>query len=227
MHIPDGLINDPRIWLAGDAVAAAVYGYAIHRESRTLKPEEAPLIGVMAAFIFAGQMFNVPVSAGVSGHLLGALLAAALLGPWRATIVMGLVITVQCLLHADGGLTVLGINIINMGLAGTLVGWLIYAGIRAILPSRTGILVGGAVAGWASVVLGALLAGVEIALTGPPDLVGPIKAMVFVHIPIGLLEAGITVGALTVILKARPDLLGLKIETSPQTVTAGALEVTE
>ena len=67
MHIPDGLINDPKVWLAGDAVALAAVGYAVHRESRSLKPEDVPLMGVMAAFIFAGQMFNVPVAAGVSG----------------------------------------------------------------------------------------------------------------------------------------------------------------
>jgi cobalt/nickel transport system permease protein len=163
----------------------------------------------MAAFIFAGQMLNVPVAAGVSGHLLGALLAAALLGPWRATIVMAVVITVQCLLHADGGWTALGMNILNMGLAGTLVGWLAYQGVRAVVPGHAGVLVGGAVGGWLSVVLGSLLVGVEIVLAGHADLVGPVKALVIVHVPIGLLEAGITAGALAVVLRARPDLLGL------------------
>jgi cobalt/nickel transport system permease protein len=215
LHIPDGLINDPRIWLAGDAVAAAAVGYAVRRESRALKPEEVPLMGVMAAFIFAGQMFNVPIGAGVSGHLLGALLAAALLGPWRATIVMTVVIVVQCLLHADGGWTALGLNVTNMGLAGTLVGWLVYRGIRRVARGRAGVLVGGAFGAWLSVVLGSLLVGLEIGLTGHADLARPVQALVAVHIPIGLLEAGITVGALAVVLKARPDLLGFAQDHVP------------
>jgi len=220
VHIPDGLINDPRVWLAADVVAAGAVGYAVRRESRALKPEEVPLMGVMAAFVFAGQMFNVPVAAGVSGHLLGALLAAGLLGPWRATIVMTVVITVQCLLHADGGWTALGLNVINMGLAGTLVGWLIYRGIRAVVFGRAGVLLGGAVGAWASVVLGALLVGVEIALTGHPDFVTPAKALVVVHLPIGLLEAGITVGALAVVRRARPELLGCAARAAVEAASA-------
>jgi len=225
VHIPDGLINDPRVWLGADVVAAAAVGYAVRRESRALKPEEAPLMGVMAAFIFAGQMFNVPVAAGVSGHLLGALLAAALLGPWRATIVMAVVITVQCLLHADGGWTALGVNVINMGLAGTLVGWLIYAAVRALVPGRVGILVGGALGGWVSVVLGALLVAVELMLAGHQDLAGPGRALVVVHVPIGLLEGGITAGALAVVLKARPDVLGVSRAEAPEGGATGAAEV--
>jgi cobalt/nickel transport system permease protein len=210
VHIPDGLINDPRVWLTADVVAAGAVGYAVHRESKVIRPEEVPLMGVMAAFIFAGQMFNVPVGGGVSGHLLGALLAAALLGPWRATIVMAVVITVQCLLHADGGGTALGLNIINMGLAGTVVGWLISRACRAIAPGRAGLLVGGAVGGWFSVVLGACLVGAQIVLSGHPDLTGAVKALVLLHLPIGLLEAGLTVGALAVVCSARPDLVGLR-----------------
>jgi len=209
VHIPDGLINDPRVWLGADVVAAAAVGYAVRRESRRLRPEEAPLMGVMAAFVFAGQMFQVPVGAGVSGHLLGALLAAALLGPWRATIVMALVIGVQCLMHADGGWTALGLNIVNMGLAGTLGGFVVHGALRALLPGRPGVLVGGFVGAWVSVVLGAALIGAELLLTGQPDMAGPARALVVAHVPIGLLEGGITVGALGVVLKARPDVLGL------------------
>ncbi len=224
MHIPDGLINDPRVWLGADVLAAATVGYAARRESRALRPEEVPLMGVMAAFIFAGQMFNVPVAAGVSGHLLGGLLAAALLGPWRATIVMAVVIAVQCLLHADGGWTALGVNVINMGLAGTLGGWGVYRGLRAVVPGRAGVLIGGFLGAWLSVVVGASLVAVELMLAGQADIAAPARALVLVHVPIGLLEAGITVGALGVVLKARPDLLGLAAARTPSPGTVSSTE---
>jgi len=225
VHIPDGLINDPRVWLGADVLAAATVGYAARQESRMLRPEEVPLMGVMAAFVFAGQMLNVPVGPLVSGHLLGALLAAALLGPWRATIVMAVVIAIQCLLHADGGWTALGVNVINMGLAGTLGGWAVYQGIRALVPGRTGVLIGGAVGAWLSVMLGALLVAAELMLTGHPDIVTPARALAIAHAPIGLLEAAITVGALGVVLRARPDLLGLAPGGTPAAETARPAEV--
>ncbi|HJN17602.1 MAG TPA: energy-coupling factor ABC transporter permease [Armatimonadota bacterium] len=212
MHLPDGLINDPKIWLGADAVALAVVGYAVYREGKSLKPEEAPMMGVMAAFIFAGQMFKVPIPGGVSGHLMGALLAAVLLGPWRASIVMAVVITVQCLLHADGGWTALGANVINMGLAGTFAGWALYRGLRAIVPGRAGVLIGAGIAAWVTVVIGAVLIGLQIMWGSDANLETPVRALVAVHVPIGLLEAGITVGALGVVLKARPDLLGITRE---------------
>jgi cobalt/nickel transport system permease protein len=219
--MPDGLITDPRVWLGADAVAAGVVGYAIHRESRRLKPEEVPLMGVMAAFVFAGQMLNVPVAAGISGHLLGAVLAAALLGPWRATIVMAVVITAQCLLHADGGWTVLGANILNMGIAGTMVGFLVYRALRALVRGRAGALIAGAAAAWFSAVLGAALVGAEIALSrsgavADLDVRRLFALLVGAHVPIGALEAAITVGALAVILHARPDLVGLKPAPVPR-----------
>lgn len=209
MHMPDGLINDPRIWIGADVAAAATVGYAIHREGRIIKPEQVPLMGLMAAFIYAGQMLNVPVAAGISGHLLGALLAAALLGPWRATIVMAVVITVQCLLHADGGLTVLGANVLNMGVGGTVIGYAVYRGLRAVLPGRPGLLVAGGVAAWFSVVLGAALIAGQVALAAEIDAERLFAMLVGTHIPIGLLEAAITVGALAVVAQARPDLVDL------------------
>ncbi len=209
MHMPDGLINDPRIWIGADIAAAATVGYAIHREGRVIKPEQVPLMGLMAAFIYAGQMLNVPVAAGISGHLLGALLAAVLLGPWRATIVMAVVITVQCLLHADGGLTVLGANILNMGVAGTVAGYAIYRGLRAAIPGKPGLLVAGGVAAWFSVVFGAALISGQVALAAEIDAERLFAMLIGSHVPIGLLEAAITVGALGVVAQARPDLVDL------------------
>jgi cobalt/nickel transport system permease protein len=208
--MPDGLITDPKVWIGADVVAVAVVGYAVHRESRTIKPEQVPLMGLMAAFIYAGQMLNVGVAAGVSGHLLGALLAAALLGPWRATIVMAVVITVQCLLHADGGLTVLGANILNMGVAGTVAGYLVYWALRAVVPGKAGLFVGAGVAAWLSVVLGAVLVWAQIAAAVEIDVERLFVMLVGAHVPIGLLEAAITIGALAAVAQARPDLVGLR-----------------
>lgn len=210
MHIPDGLINDPRVWIAGDVVAAAAVGYAVHRENRRLQPETVPVMGLMAAFVYAGQLFNVPVTAGISGHFLGALFAAVLLGPWRATLVMAVVITLQCLLHADGGLTVLGLNVVNMGVAGTMLSFGIYWVIRRLAGSPSALFVAAAVAAWCSVVAGAALVSLQVVLCGelPPALVFP--PMLGIHALIGILEAGVTVGALAVVWRVRPDLLGLQ-----------------
>lgn len=215
MHMPDGLINDPKVWIGTGVVAAATVGYAIHRESRIIKPEQVPLMGLMAAFIYAGQMLNVPVAAGVSGHLLGALLAAALLGPWRATIVMAVVITVQCLLHADGGLTVLGANVLNMGVAGTVAGYVVYVALRAVIPGKPGLLIAAGVAAWFSVVLGAALVWAQISMTADLDINRLFAMLVGAHVPIGLVEAAITIGALAVVAQARPDLVGLTPPARP------------
>ena len=217
MHLPDGIINDPRVWIGADVVAAAALGYAIHREGKTLKPEEAPLLGVMAAFIYAGQMINISVTPMVSGHLLGSVLAAVLLGPWRASIVMAVVIAVQCFLHGDGGVTALGVNYINMGLAGTFAGWLVYRGLRSVIPGSAGVLAGAAIAAWLSVALGGALVGGQIILSTPEagDLPSKVPYLIGLQAAIGVLEAAITVGALAVIMRARPDLLGLK-RAAPQ-----------
>jgi cobalt/nickel transport system permease protein len=167
-------------------------------------------MGLMAAFVYAGQLFNVPVAAGVSGHFLGALFAAVLLGPWQATLVMTAVITVQCLVHADGGLTALGLNVINMGVVGTMLGFGIYWAIRRLAGGTSGLFVGAAAAAWCSVVAGAALVSLQVWLCGelPAGVIfGP---LIGIHAVIGLLEAAVTVGALTVVRRVRPDLLGLE-----------------
>lgn len=210
MHIPDGLINDPRVWIAGDAVAAAAVGYAVHRENRRLRPEAVPVMGLMAAFVYAGQLFNVPVAAGVSGHFLGAVFAAVLLGPCQATLVMAAVITLQCLLHADGGLTALGLNVTNMGVVGTMLGYGIYWAIRRLAAGTSGLFVGAAVAAWCSVVGGAALVSLQVVLCQEAYSAAVVfPPMLGIHAVIGLLEAAVTVAALTVVWRVRPDLLGL------------------
>jgi len=167
-----------------------------------------PLLGVAGAFLFAAQMLNFPVAGGTSGHLLGALLACLLLGPLPGTLVMGVVLGIQCLLFADGGITALGSNFFNMAIVGGLGGMAVFSSLRAVLPgSRGGVLsaVGGAA--WASVLLGAAACALELALSGTAPLPVVLPAMLGVHAVIGAGEALITIAVVAAILNTRPDLL--------------------
>ena len=121
LHIPDGFVSAP-VAAVGWVLAAAAIALAARRADRNLDERAAPLMGVMAAFIFAGQMVNFPVAGGTSGHLVGGALAAILLGPWAAIIVMTAVVALQALLFQDGGLAALGVNTLNMAVISALVG---------------------------------------------------------------------------------------------------------
>jgi len=170
-----------------------------------------PLMGVMAAFIFAAQMFNFQVAGGTSGHLLGGVLAAVLLGPWAATLVMACVIAVQALVFSDGGLVVMGANIFNMAIIGTLGGFALYRLLCGLFGGEDrGRIPAAAIAGWASVVAGAIAMSLELIVSGtsPAEVVLP--AMLGVHIFIGVGEALVTAAALAFIATARPDLLDLR-----------------
>jgi cobalt/nickel transport system permease protein len=120
MHVPDGFLS-PEVAVACAIPAAAAVGYGLRRAERELDDRRAPLLGVTAAFVFAAQMLNFPVAGGTSGHFLGAALAAVLLGPWLAGVVLSVVLVVQAFLFADGGVTALGANVLNMGVLGGLV----------------------------------------------------------------------------------------------------------
>ncbi len=204
MHIPDGFLNlviSAFCWL----ITIALDGIAISRTNKSLGERQVPLMGIMAAFIFAAQMINFPVAGGTSGHLLGGALAAITLGPWAAMLVMTSVIAVQGLLFQDGGLTVMGANILNMGLLTSIVGYGLY---RAVLHRNQGLkLITAGVAAWLSVMTGALLTSLELWLSGTAKLNIVIPAMLGVHALIGIGEALITVAALAFIFRTRPDIL--------------------
>jgi cobalt/nickel transport system permease protein len=181
-------------------------------------------MGVMAAFIFAAQMINFPVAGGTSGHLLGGTLAAITLGPWAGMLVMTAVIAVQALLLQDGGLLVMGANILNMGLITAAIGYGLYRGVST--GSRTLKLTVAGIAAWLSVMAGALFTSLQLWLSGTSQLQVVIPAMLGVHALIGVGEALITVAALTFILQTRPDLLGASSESAKGSrgwVVAGAL----
>ncbi|MEY2535411.1 MAG: cobalt/nickel transport system permease protein [bacterium] len=217
MHIPDGFL-DGQVAAATGVVAVGAVGYALKRADETLDDRRVPLLGVTAAFVFAAQMLNFPVAGGTSGHVLGAALAAILLGPWLACLVLAVVLATQAFLFADGGITALGANVLNMGVVGALgVGLLMHAA-RAVLPRSRGALL--AVAGtgaWLAVMLGATATAVELALSGTVPLGTVLPAMLAVHALIGIGEAVITVAAVSAVLASRPDL----IAGAPVPVAAG------
>src|SRR3954447_5894587 len=166
MHIIDGLL-DPKVAAATGAVAAAGLLAGLRTLERRLGERTTVLMGTMAAFVFAAQMVNFPLGPLlVSGHLLGGVLAAILLGPWAGAVVIGAVLIVQCLLFGDGGLTALGANFVNMGLIGAVGGYAIYAPTRRAIGGRAGILIGGMVAAWFSVLLASGAFAIELAASG-------------------------------------------------------------
>lgn len=207
MHIPDGFL-DGSVAAAAAVPAVAAVGYGVRRAGRTLDDAKVPLLGVTAAFIFAVQMLNFPVAGGTSGHLLGGALAAILLGPWLACIVMAVVITGQAFVFADGGVTALGANVFNMGVVGALGIGLVMLLARRVLPSTRGVFLSvAAVGAWASVMTGALLCALELGASGTVPLATVLPAMLGVHALIGVGEAVITVAALSAVLATRPDLI--------------------
>jgi cobalt/nickel transport system permease protein len=217
MHIPDGFLNLP-ISLGTWVVAIALIAVCLKRVQGAYQERTVPLMGVCAAFIFAAQMINFPIPGGTSGHLLGGTLAGVLVGPWAGSLVMAVVFIVQSVLFQDGGLTVLGANIVNMGLIGTFGGYYLYKAIRYAVGRDTvrGVLVGAAIAGWTSVFVGSLVCAVELALSGTVPLPVALSTMAFWHFMIGIGEAVITVIALSYILRTRADM----VYNSPRTLTA-------
>jgi cobalt/nickel transport system permease protein len=211
LHIPENILSlgvSLICWL----VTAVILSVAIARTNRSLGDKQVPLMGVMAAFIFAAQMINFPILGGTSGHLLGGVLAAITLGPWAGMLVMTAVIAVQALLFQDGGLIVMGANILNMGLITVAIGYGLYRGVAG--GSRTVKLAVAGIAAWLSVLAGALFTSLEIWLSGNAQLRIIIPPMLLVHALIGIGEALITVAALSFIFQSRPDLLDENSESA-------------
>ncbi len=207
MHIPDGFLSHG-INAATFVISAGACTYGVRKVNRTFGEREVPLMGVTAAFTFAAQMINFPVAGGTSGHFLGAVFSSVLLGPWAGLLIMTIVLIVQCLGFADGGLTAIGSNIFNMGVIGALGGYTIfYALFTLFRKSRKGFFFALAVASWLSVVMGASAAAIELALSGTSPLKIALPAMAGIHAIIGVGEAIITAAALSLILKTRPDLV--------------------
>jgi cobalt/nickel transport system permease protein len=215
MHIPDGFLS-PGVYIICWALAAVLVGVALRRTDRELGERQIPLMGVLAAFIFAAQMINFPVAGGTSGHLIGGTLAAVLLGPWAAVLVMTSVVGLQALLFQDGGLLVLGANILNMAIVSTVVGYAVYTAAKRVATNdRVGLVAGGFLGAWLSVMLAAAATAVELAFSGTSAFNGAMPAMLGIHALIGIGEGLITVGALVFVAATRTDLLTATAARAP------------
>jgi cobalt/nickel transport system permease protein len=217
MHIPDGFLS-LGVALVCWVLAAVGVGLALWRSGKALGERQVPLMGVLAAFIFAAQMINFMVAGGTSGHLIGGALAAILLGPWAGVLTMTTVVAIQALLFQDGGLLVMGANVVNMAIVSTLVGYGVYRGAVALARGRRwGLFAGGFAGAWLSVVVAAVACAIQLAFSGTSPLGVVLPAMVGVHVLIGIGEGLITVGALAFVAAVRGDLL------EPTTTAAGGL----
>ncbi len=223
MHIPDGFLNG--VTSAGTAVVAAGgLGYSIRRAGAYLQDKRIALTGLVAAFVFALQMLNFPVAAGTSGHLLGGALAVILVGPWLGITAVSVVVIVQALLFADGGVSALGANILNMALVTGAVGWLVFRGLMRLLPkSWTSVLVSTFTAALASVVASSIAFVIEYAIggRGNAEVATVFAAMVGVHFLIGIGEGLISAATVGAVGASRPELIagleGIEIGESNKT----------
>ncbi|MEN6481817.1 MAG: energy-coupling factor ABC transporter permease [Anaerolineaceae bacterium] len=207
MHIPDGFLS-LAVALVFWAISIPVILVSLRQVNRQMDERQAPLMGVLAAAIFAAQMLNFSVTGGTSGHLIGAALAAILLGPWQAVLVMTAVVSVQALIFQDGGLLTMGANLFNMAILAPAVAYAVYLLVQKIANGRRGgILGGGFAAAWSSVFIASLCAALQLALSGTSPANIAIPAMAGIHTLIGLGEGLITVGALALIYTARRDLI--------------------
>jgi cobalt/nickel transport system permease protein len=206
VHIPDGFL-DAKTLAAAAGLSAGGVGTALRHASRSGAGRRAPLIGVTAAFVFAAQMLNFPVAGGTSGHLVGGVLAAVLVGPAAAVVVMTSVLTLQCFLFNDGGVLALGANVFNMAVLAPVAGWLVYRGVRGRSGGSRRMLLAAAFAAWCSVVLSALACAGELALSGTVAAPLVLPAMTAIHMLIGLGEAAITALVLSALARTRPGLL--------------------
>ena len=205
MHIPDGFLDGPTSLVAG-LVAIAGVAFCLRRTSQTLDERSIPVVGLVAAFVFAAQMLNFPVANGTSGHLMGGVLAAVLVGPYAGALAVTVVLVVQALLFADGGLSALGLNVVNMALIGAFGGYGIFLLVRKLISS---VPLAAGIAGFTAPVLAAIGFTLQYAVGGNDAVsVGSLAtAMIGVHLLIGIGEGIITALAVGSVMATRPDLV--------------------
>ena len=209
MHIPDGFI-DLKTSAAFAAIGAAGLGVSLKGAQRQLSEKSAPLAGLTAVFVFAVQMLNFPVAAGTSGHLLGGVLAAVLVGPYAASLVITVVLIIQAFLFADGGLTALGLSVFNMSLVGVWVGYGIFLLVMKVLPmKKPSVAMASAIGALISVPAAAVGFVLQYAVgaTATYETSAVLTAMVGTHILIGIGEAVITFLTISAVLASRSDLV--------------------
>lgn len=212
MHIADGFLST-QVCIGAGAISAGAIGLSLRKLNETVSTRTVPLTGMMAALIFAAQMVNFPLMlAPASGHLLGGVLAAVVVGPWAGCVAIALVLFLQMALFADGGWLAYGANVLNMGVVGSLGGYAIYAGIRRRIAGPRGIVAGAVIASWVSVVAASALFCVEFSLSHGGEafnLPMLFAVMTSFHSLIGVGEALITGGVVSYLLAVRPDLIAV------------------
>lgn len=206
MHIPDGFI-DLKTAIATGVISAGGVAASIYKIKKIFKAKVIVLMGMMAALIFALQMINFTIPGGTSGHLLGGALVVITLGPYAGVLVLTVVLIVQALVFMDGGVIAIGSNVFNMAICGALSAFLIYMLLKRISKSKAMFYVATAVASWFSVVFASFFAALELGVSGTYEMGGTLKAMVLVHMVIGIGEALITTAIIAFIDRVRPDLI--------------------
>jgi len=206
VHIPDGFLSAP-VATIGYVAAGATLAYAVAKTKKELGEKEVPLLGVSAAFIFAAQMMNFPVAGGTSGHFVGGFMAALLLGPWAGLMAISVVLILQCLLFADGGLTALGANILNMAIIDGLLPYAIYASVAPRLKTSGARFAAIAALGWFGTVAASIACAMELGISGTAPLGPALAAMAGVHALIGVGEGLITAAVVAAVFGVRKDLV--------------------
>ncbi len=201
MHIPDGFL-DPKTWIGCGVITTGLLGLALRQTREKLAEKQVPLMGVMAAFLFAAQMINFPIIGGTSGHLVGGVLAAVLFGPFSASIIMATILLIQCFIFNDGGVTALGANIFNMGIIAPFIGYAVYSALRGMGPVAASF-----IAAWVSILAAAAACALELAFSGTSPLGVALPAMLFWHLFIGAGEGLITAAVVGYLQRAHAGLL--------------------
>jgi cobalt/nickel transport system permease protein len=206
MHIPDGFLTN-RVALSLDAVAGASVLYAAHTVKIDISSRRAPLMGVLAAFVFAAQMLNFPIFGGTSGHLIGGSLLAILLGPMTGALTMVSVVIAQALFLQDGGIVALGANVFNIAIVTTFSGYAAFKLIGGRTEGGSRLFIAGFLAGWGSTMISSACCALELGISGAIPLHLGLPAMVGYHAAVGIVEGMLTGGVLKFLSKVRPDLI--------------------
>ncbi|MDZ7675607.1 MAG: energy-coupling factor ABC transporter permease [Acidimicrobiales bacterium] len=232
MHVPDGFF-DATTSIGTGAVAAGTVGVGLRKAAHDLNDRLTPLAGLVAAFVFALQMLNFPVASGTSGHLFGGALAAVLVGPWAGMVCVSIVLFVQALLFADGGMSALGLNVVLIAIVPAIVGYGVFLLLRSVLPkTRSSVVTASGIGAFVSVPVAAVAFSVLFAAGGAVDLSfgSVLAAMVGTHVLIGVGEGLITAAVVSAVVASRPDLVhgahhlatGLAPNIATEPITSGA-----
>ncbi len=212
MHIGDGVMAPP-IWVLGYIMAIPILAYATRKTRDTLGNTQIPILGVLAAGIFVAQMLNFPIGGGTTGHLVGAALASVLLGPYAAVVILTIVLVVQAFLFGDGGVTALGLNILNIAIVSSFMAYAVYAFGKTITSARLGLYITIFIAAWASTLLSAAICGIELGASAALSpaygimLLIAVPTMVITYTFIGIGEGIVTVLVVAYIAAVRPDII--------------------